>query len=146
MTDIIFDVDGTLMNINHRRHYLEGKKKDWESFRQKMVDDTPNEHVVMMAKMLKDAGHRIIISTGRLESDKDLTLDQIGKAGVRYDLACFRDLDQRYMPDFVVKEMMLSDMMMMGYNPTIAFDDRDSVVEMWRTNGLHVFQVDKGDF
>ena len=28
----------------------------------------------------------------------------------------------------------------------IAFDDRKSVVEMWRANGLFVFQVDEGNF
>ena len=28
----IFDVDGTLMDIDHRRKYVEGDKKDWKSF------------------------------------------------------------------------------------------------------------------
>ena len=40
--DIIFDVDGTLMNISHRRHHLEGSPKNWDAFRRDAVDDTPN--------------------------------------------------------------------------------------------------------
>ena len=30
--DFICDIDGTLMNIDHRRHFVEGDKKDWKSF------------------------------------------------------------------------------------------------------------------
>ena len=41
---------------------------------------------------------------------------------------------------------MLRKMRDNGYNPTIAFDDRKSVVEMWRLNDLFVFQVAEGDF
>ena len=54
--------------------------------------------------------------------------------------------DNDYRPDTVVKEAMLRKMKINGYFPTIAFDDRKSVVEMWRLNGLFVFQVAEGDF
>ncbi len=144
--DVIFDVDGTLMDIEHRRHLVENKPRDWKAFRREMVNDTPNEDVVMMAKLLKEAGHSIIIATGRLVKDKLLTLTQLKKAGVEYDAAFFRAVEEQYKPDHEVKEQMLEDMKQFGYNPTIAFDDRDRVVKMWRDNGLRVFQVDKGDF
>ena len=146
MADVIFDVDGTLMDIEHRRHHVEQKPKDWKAFRKDMIHDTPNEDVVMMAKLLKEAGHRIIISTGRLEQDKDLTLKQLKDAGVEHDLALFRGMWEQYHSDSEVKENMLTDMKKFGFNPTMAFDDRDRVVDMWRRNGLRVFQVDKGDF
>ena len=32
--DVIFDVDGTLMNISHRRKFVEMKPKDWKAFRE----------------------------------------------------------------------------------------------------------------
>jgi len=146
MADVIFDVDGTLMDIEHRRHHVEQKPKDWEAFREDMIFDKPNEDVVMMAKLLEAAGHRIIIATGRLEHDKELTLKQLKDAGVNYSLALFRGIWERYSPDSEVKENMLADMKKLGFNPTMAFDDRSRVVDMWRDNGLRVFQVDKGDF
>ena len=146
MADVIFDVDGTLMDIDHRRHHVEQKPKDWKAFRKDMIHDTPNEDVVMMAKLLKEAGHRIIIATGRLDEDKDLTLKQLKDAGVKYDAVFLRGKWEKYHPDSEVKENMLTDMKKFGFNPTMAFDDRDRVVDMWRRNGLRVFQVDKGDF
>ena len=36
----VFDVDGTLMDINHRRKYVLGDKKDWKSFFDYMEFDT----------------------------------------------------------------------------------------------------------
>ena len=56
-----------------------------------MVYDKPNADVVMMAKLLKEAGHRIIIATGRLEQDKALTITQLNDAGVEFE---------EFMPDF----------------------------------------------
>jgi hypothetical protein len=41
---------------------------------------------------------------------------------------------------------MLDKMRKEGFNPTMAFDDRQQVVDMWREKGLTVAQVDKGDF
>jgi len=146
MADIIFDVDGTLMDIEHRRHHVEQSPRNFKAFRDEMINDTPNEDIVMMANLLKEAGHRILISTGRLEKDKELTLKQLKDAGVAFDLALFRLKEEEFKPDSEVKENMLEDMKKFGFNPTMAFDDRQRVVDMWRRNGLRVFQVDSGDF
>ena len=73
-------------------------------------------------------------------------LKRLKDAGVKYSLALFRGIWERYSPDSEVKENMLADMKKLGFNPTMAFDDRSRVVDMWRDNGLRVFQVDKGDF
>ena len=46
---IIVDLDGTLANIEHRRHFLRQKPADWRSFNESMVMDTVNEwcHTIM---------------------------------------------------------------------------------------------------
>ena len=48
------------------------------------------------------------------------------------------------MPDNDLKQMWLNDI---GVdNVAMVFDDRQQVVDMWRDNGLTVFQVADGDF
>ena len=49
-------------------------------------------------------------------------------------------------PDDIVKKELLDKMREEGYNPILVFDDRDSVVKMWRENGIPTFQVNYGDF
>jgi len=146
MVDVIFDVDGTLMDVQHRRHFVEQSPRNFKAFRKAMADDTPNEDIVMMAKLLKKAGHRIIIATGRLQSERAITLKQLLGAGVVFDAIYTRENVHEFKSDSEVKEKFLDRMKADGYNPTMAFDDRQKVVDMWRRNGLRVFQVDKGDF
>jgi len=143
--DIIFDVDGTLMDITHRRHHVMTTPKDFKSFRAATGDDTPNMDVFAVAIALKAAGNRIIISSGRNASDRAITNHQLLHAGLNFD-AMFLRKDGDHRQDHIVKGEMLDDMGAQGFFPTIAFDDRQQVVGMWRAKGLRVFQVAPGDF
>lgn len=143
--DVIFDVDGTLMDIEHRRHFVVQRPKDFDAFREATSQDTAKEDIFAVAKALKAAGHRIIISSGRNKSQRAVTLKQLMGAGLVFDALYMRS-DSDYRPDHEVKSQMLDKMRKEGFNPTMAFDDRQQVVDMWREKGLTVAQVDKGDF
>ena len=53
--------------------------------------------------------------------------------------------DDDYRPDAELKSELF-DKLDLVYSDTIIFDDRQSVVDMWRARGLTCFQVTKGDF
>ena len=71
--DVIFDVDGTLMDIEHRRHFVVQRPKDFDAFREATPDDTPKKDIFAIAISMKKAGHRIIISSGRNKSQRAIT-------------------------------------------------------------------------
>ena len=57
--------------------------------------------------------------------------------------------DKDYREDSIVKSEMLDKLIeneMVNEDNLIIFDDRQSVVDMWRSRGLTCFQVAKGDF
>ena len=148
--DIIFDVDGTLMDITHRVPYLRSKpEKDWVKFRELTSEDKPNLDIFEVAIAMQDRGHRIIISSGRNKSQMAVTLDQLYDNGLAMPVAqkayYFRS-DTDYRHDDVLKMEYLNKMRADGYNPTMAFDDRSTVVAMWRKAGLRCLQVAEGDF
>lgn len=143
--DVIFDVDGTLMDIEHRRHFVVQRPKDFDAFREATSQDTAKEDIFAVAKALKAAGHRIIISSGRNKSQRAVTLKQLMGAGLVFDALYMRS-DKDFRPDDEVKSQMLDKMIKDGFNPTMAFDDRQRVVDMWRDRGLTVAQVAPGDF
>jgi|TARA_B110000438_G_scaffold189360_1_gene181000 phosphoglycolate phosphatase-like HAD superfamily hydrolase len=143
--DIIFDIDGTLMDISHRKKFVESKPKDWNSFRDETPNDTPIKEVFLTAIALQKAGHNIIIASGRNKSQRAITMKQlIGEGLVFIDL--FMRSDKDFRSDVVLKKEMLGAMRRKGYNPKMVFDDRSSVVQMWRDEGLRVAQVAPGDF
>jgi hypothetical protein len=51
-----------------------------------------------------------------------------------------------YRDDAVVKIELLQQIRADGFNPLIAFDDRNRVVDAWRANGIICAQVAPGDF
>ena len=38
---IIFDVDGTIADVEHRRHHVTQQPTDWKSFKEQTRFDTP---------------------------------------------------------------------------------------------------------
>lgn len=143
--DIIFDIDGTLMDIEHRKKFVEQKPKDWNSFRDLTSEDTPNLDVFAVAIALQKAGNRILVASGRNKSQRAITLKQLMGQGLVFQELYLRS-DNDYRPDYELKSEMLDKMLEADYNPTLVFDDRSSVVDMWRSRGLRAVQVAPGDF
>jgi len=155
MTDYICDVDGTLMNVEKRASYAKKHKKDtdrimdWDIFLDPTVMleyDTPNRDVVGVIKALSSVNQdNIIITSARNERHRDVTMKQLELAGVSYEAMYLRD-DGDMRPDDIVKAELLGKIITDGYNPTVAFDDRNQVVKKWRELGIHCYQVRTGDF
>lgn len=146
--DIIFDIDGTLMDISHRKHFVDGvfgDKKDWQAFKNATIKDTPVDMICTMAVMLHADGNRIILVSGRNESERWITEKQMEASGIIYDTLVMRP-DDDYDPDHILKSRILDALIEEGYDPKMAFDDRDNVVAMWRNRGLTCLQVAEGNF
>ena len=136
----VFDVDGTLMNIQHRRHYVSGPDKDWKSFFDYMEFDTINDHVFHLAHALKSDGYEIVVVSGRNERHRQITEKQLAFGKLDYKTLIMRP-DDNYDPDFVFKKQVLDTMRESGLDPQFSVDDRPSVVQMWRENGVPCFDV-----
>ena len=71
---LLFDIDGTLADIEHRRRFVEADPPNWGGFFKRMGDDVPNEGVVKLYKTLWDSGeYEILVLSGRPERYRDVT-------------------------------------------------------------------------
>lgn len=152
MKNVIFDLDGTLALIDDRR-VLSTKpngKIDWDVFFDpKNIDlDKPNLPVIKVAQMFKDQGFRIVILSGRLKTTKDATKKWLDDNGVPFDVLKMRpdSNDFKFMPDDKLKQGWLDSLFSDKGDIFAIFDDRQKVVDMWRSNGLTCFQVADGNF
>ncbi len=153
---IIFDIDGTLADISHRVHFIEGEKKDWESFYEKMEDDKPIEAGLTLMNALFSYGHyvdkniEIVFCTGRPEKYRHQTSEWLYN-NVRF-LPFMRQanllmrIDGDHRSDVEVKKEMLDCIRKTGYEVIMAIEDRKRVVDMWRENGVPCFQCAQGEF
>tara|TARA_Y100001937_G_scaffold18849_1_gene26026 strand:+ start:848 stop:1294 length:447 start_codon:yes stop_codon:yes gene_type:complete len=148
MDRVIFDVDGTLMDITHRRKFVDGsQKKDWKTFLDPIImqGDTPNWPVRDIAIALKRAGVEIVIVSARNERHREVTELQLKTAGVEFAHLFLRE-DDDFRSDVEFKQDVLDSLLDAGWKPDLVFDDRNSVVDMWRRNKINCFQVAEGDF
>ena len=149
---VIFDLDGTLALIDSRREISIGDdgKMDWDTFfNPKMISlDDPNTDVINMARILSSQGFHIWILSGRSDRTKDATIDWLNQHDVPFDDLQMRpeSKDWHFMKDSDLKQRFLDSLIDDKDDIFAVFDDRDQVVDMWRDNGLTVFQVADGDF
>ena len=164
---VIFDLDGTLANIDVRRDksMKPNGKLDWDIFAAPDSIknwDKPNDPVVKMAKLFHQDGYKIVIFSGRNDRSYEATIDWLIWWDVPFDLLVmrpdkFKDKswpiadgnpatpEMRFMPDEILKKKML-DIFVDKDDVFMTVDDRQKVVDMWRAEGLTCFQVAPGDF
>ena len=161
---VIFDLDGTLADIEERRKFSEKEngKMDWDKFfdPENIKMDKPNKPVIMMFQALKEFGYKIAIFSGRSESTLNTTEDWLNDNDIFPNILQLRPESPKYkwMPDEKLKlhwfNEFIQDLWKKGnYLNTdnseevvAVFDDRDKVVKMWREIGLTCMQVAPGDF
>lgn len=146
LSTVIFDMDGTLADVSHRRPFITGPgKKNWAAWNERMGDDPPNLPIASMARVLAAAGTRIVICTGRHEEYRRLTETWLLLHEIPAERIYMRpSKDSR--ADHVVKLELLAQMRADGFDPQLVVDDRSSVVAMWREAGLTCLQCAPGDF
>ena len=145
---IVCDLDGTLCDISHRTHWVQvpsGVRKNWDAFFSEVPNDTPNRPVLDLLQIVSEYSH-IIFCSGRPERCRAETVEWLEKYWFvegAYKLYMRQDGDFRR--DDIVKQEIL-DKYIDKERVKFVLDDRDQVVDMWRRNGLHCFQVAEGDF
>ena len=142
---VIFDIDGTISNSKWRGPLARAKK--WKEFFEKMPEDEPIHEIVHIMEMYHADEYTIILVTGRGEEHRQTTVDWLEKHGI---LPMIEGLYMRPVKDFrrdtEIKTEIYNNHLKDSYDIKTVFEDRDSVVAMWRGLGLRCLQVDEGNF
>lgn len=160
MQAIIVDIDGTLADVAHRRHHLDGNHKDWDAFFGAMHEDPPIhvvcdmvEHLVDYHAMRRDddGGLHFFVCTGRPEKYRAKTASWVASHCPNLwselsDGQLLMRADDDHRSDVEIKREMLRNIEGQGFEVVFTVDDRKSVVEMWRSEGITCFQCAPGDW
>lgn len=150
----IFDIDGTIALIDHRRVILDDKDdlNRWRRFYAACDQDLPNMPVITVLNSLVLSGAEIWFFSGRSSEVRNKTINWLADHTpfMSWDLdgpmLTMRD-EGDYTADDDLKRTWLDSMLPEDRNRLVAvFDDRDRVVSMWREMGVACFQVAPGNF
>ena len=147
MTDVIFDIDGTLADCTHRLHYIKSKPKNWPAFMRGVYEDTVIEPIAIIARGWA-LGNRVILCSGRSDDVREETErwlhDKLWGHWGNKHAALYMRKSGDYRSDDIVKEEMLDHMLADGYRPVVAIDDRLRCINLWKRRGLLVLAVNGG--
>jgi len=158
MNCYIFDIDGTLANLDHRLSYIKSKPRNYKAFYAGVTHDAPIAPMCAVAKTLAVARTPILFCSGRPEETRPDTMrwleDKVfswlfrpNEYGDYGTARLYMRKSNDYRKDSIVKEELLDQILLDGFVPVMVFDDRPSVCEMWKRRGILVARVgDKDDF
>lgn len=142
---ILCDIDGTIADLSHRLKYIQGEEKDYRKFysNEEVFKDVPFSGVI--AEVLSEScrtGAEIVFFSGRSSECRKGTEEWLKKNCCMNTPLLFmrREGDKR--PDYIVKRDMYKSIFNEG-DVLRVYDDRPSVIRMWREEGLEV--IDCGD-
>lgn len=148
----IFDLDGTLANIEHRLPLLQSKERDrWRRFYEACDRDEPNLPIVETLNRLSASGAEIWLFSGRSDDVREKTIFWLAL----YTVLKIEEIDQvlsmrpsgDYREDVDLKREWLQGMLDVDRERLVAiFEDRSRLVAMWRELGITCFQVTDGNY
>ena len=138
---IIVDVDGTLAKRNLE---LENFRNPYEWERVK--EDLPNQPIVdLVNSIAEQQSYMVLIVTGRDAEYEHLTTEWLEENNIKFDL-CFSRPKGNNERDCTVKERIYREEIQPVFDIKYVFEDRNSVVHMWRDLNLTCLQVAEGNF
>ena len=143
MKTIICDIDGTLADCEHRRHFLNQRPVDWNGFFGAMGDDPLIEPVAEILDALDNGDWNIILCSGRPDNYREVTVQWLMDHLIPYNELHMRAASD-HRSDVIVKREMLQSFRARDLDIRFVIDDRKSVVDMWRSEGLICLQAAPG--
>jgi len=131
----LVDIDGTLALMQERSPY------DTTRYH----EDTPNHVIASLVGTLWDSGLQIVVMSGRDERYRDVTESWLRQHSIPFD-ALFMRRAEDTRNDAVIKLELFFEHVAPKWCVAGALDDRNRVVEAWRSIGLPCLQVAAGDF
>lgn len=142
---VVFDIDGTLANVDHRRQFVATKPKNWAAWNAGMKNDTVNEDIAFILDTFREKGNTIILCSGRGEETRAVTEQWLKDQEIGFTKLFMRK-EKDHRKDSIVKVELLAQVREQWGEPFLWFDDRTQVVDAIRAEGVRVLQVAPGDF
>lgn len=144
---VIFDLDGTLMDISKRLVFVRSKPKNWPAFERGIPDDEPKQDIINLYHVFAEhRGSTIILCSGRSEDTRQMTEEWLDKHGLSSHVELLMRKSKDYRADYIIKSEIFDQIEAKYGRIDMTIDDRNQVVEMTRERGITSLQCAPGDF
>lgn len=139
---VIFDIDGCIALVPPGRRM---DFKDAEACSALMMANAPSKGLIHLIQLLYNAGKEIVLMTARPDTFRDCTIGYLVQHNVPYHILYMRTAQEADWHDYDLKKRMYERLKVRGCNVLLAVEDRHSVVDMWRQQGVLCLQPANSD-
>jgi FMN phosphatase YigB (HAD superfamily) len=131
---VIFDCDGTLVDVTSVRHHVLARRKNYTAFHYGSLFCPPISEVIDAVGEWIAADCKIIVVTAREEKWRRLTANWLDTNGVLFDELHMRP-NGDFRRDVLIKGEILNELES-RYNVRHAYDDNPSIIKLWEQRGI----------
>ena len=146
----IFDIDGTLANVDGILMYLENKdipgdrsKADWLTFYKESIKVPINKEAYTLYNEALDGGYKILMVTARMEKWREYTDIWLDKYKLKYDNLYMRN-NGDLRSDYDIKRDILTEIQK-SYIVVYAVDDNPNIIKLWQEYNIPTTKIGNWD-
>ena len=130
------DIDGTVGDDQHRKHYVEGDKPDFDTYHEQAVKDNPHDYIMRFLRSASAHGHAVVFVTERPEKFRETTQKwlEIHMRGSGFTL--MMRPDNEFMPSTELKIGWLTGARLGGAEPSMVIEDNDATLRAFQREGV----------
>jgi len=136
---VIFDVDGTLANVEAYRFHVLTRPKNFDAFHAASIDAPAHDWVLQAMRDHRKAGRAGLVVTARSDEWLWHTLLWLQEKRAEHD-AIFMRRRGDFRKDYEVKKDILREIRAY-YNPVLAYDDNPNILRLWQEEGIPAIEV-----
>lgn len=152
---LIIDIDGTLYNNDHRKHFIEQSPKDWESFHANHIHDQSNYLIesIISSQLNTNFPVILIFITGRTKKYEGSTKKQISRLirdviwvgeeteGGKFNAILYMRGQKDFRSGVELKSDIYEKYIKGKYIVLGALDDQQEIIDMWKGYGIFTIKV-----
>lgn len=138
---VIFDWQGTLVDVSSIRHLVENTdKKNFPEFHRQTGNCPPIQETLEAVKRAAMDGKFVAVLTGCSENFEQVFFEWGAKHGVHWDMLLMRAAGD-FRKDVVIKKEMLDFLRSHGHEIEHAWDDNPNIIQLWQDESIPVTVV-----
>lgn len=135
---VVFDIDGTISDASERLHHIHDKPRNYIAFHSECINDKPIEPTLNILRYYLEKGYKVILLTRRPKYYREQSEQWLSANGVQYHSLVMCEDTYTSAIDYKREEIRK---LKHFYHIEAVFEDQMNLAQMFREEGLFVFDV-----
>lgn len=137
---IILDLDHTIALAGERNIFYQLEPRNYAAAEAGVIHDEVIEPTKKVVNLFYRCNYDVIVLTARADSCKNECIEWLDNEKIPFNDIFMRPAGN-YEKDYIIKEILLKNIIEKYGHPEFALEDKEDVIQMFKRNGVFVFAI-----